>query len=787
MSSRPSRSSSIPIPRSSSASNPARNLESLISIPFVSSPRPQHSSLSQAPRHITDPPQRRVHNVPIHNVSHASRTIASGSNIPSISPTRQTVRSASLATAVPGRTPNRSLFEPRIIRSSGPEVQPLDLECPIIPSITPSQTRRASVPNTRISTSQKSLPPQHVVARTTPVAFVRPAYLEYSSLRHLLQTEAPVLPVPSRKLEPSSSSSRPQSYSASMSTSSDNDEDSNTTPPREIRPASTSSSGQDPLFRLPVRWSEQDRHIHLSVSADGRDLSHNGGQTNSDKDAASARTVHPIPPACGIYYFEIEIGGKEQKSHISIGLGGRAVKFTRLPGWDANSWGYYGEDGCSLAGDKNGVQYGQPYGTGDIVGCGIDFTTYKVFFTKNGTLIGPVFDNVGRNTDLYPSVGLLHTGESIHANFGQDPFRYDIDYHVQQQRNATWNKILSTPLDSTLLRLFRKTGPVSIAAITNDVDEKTSISEEESRGVLNKLVMTYLIHHGYAKTARAFEKQLGDGGNDAIRESEGGADVEIHWASNKLRDIVESDIERRTNVVNYVLAGQIDLAIDAVRKHYPKVLEAENHLMLFKLRCRKFVELILETTEMKKKMKNLRDNESERHKEIVPIEDTWMDEEMNMDVDDDASSTKPLSINPSVVQHGLYATRDAQDTDRAENAAAQYENALNAAIFYGQALSNDYQSDSRPELQQLFKKTFGIVAWEDPLEAGGSIADIAGHDSRIALAHELNQAILKSLGRPVQPALETVYRHASACVTQLGLYGVGAAAFADMPREFLQS
>ena len=25
---------------------------------------------------------------------------------------------------------------------------------------------------------------------------------------------------------------------------------------------------------------------------------------------------------------------------------------------------------------------------GDIVGCGIDFTTYKAFFTRNGTLIG---------------------------------------------------------------------------------------------------------------------------------------------------------------------------------------------------------------------------------------------------------------------------------------------------------------------------------------------------------------------------------------------------------------
>jgi hypothetical protein len=32
---------------------------------------------------------------------------------------------------------------------------------------------------------------------------------------------------------------------------------------------------------------------------------------------------------------------------------------------------------------------------GDIIGCGIDFTTHKAFFTKNGTLIGELV--------LYPS------------------------------------------------------------------------------------------------------------------------------------------------------------------------------------------------------------------------------------------------------------------------------------------------------------------------------------------------------------------------------------------------
>lgn len=34
--------------------------------------------------------------------------------------------------------------------------------------------------------------------------------------------------------------------------------------------------------------------------------------------------------------------------------------------------------------------------------------------------------------------------------------------------------------------------------------------------------------------------------------------------------------------------------------------------------------------------------------------------------------------------------------------------------------------------------------------------------------------------------METLYRHTSACVNQLGILGEGAAAFADLQRELLE-
>ncbi|SJL05266.1 uncharacterized protein ARMOST_08632 [Armillaria ostoyae] len=57
--------------------------------------------------------------------------------------------------------------------------------------------------------------------------------------------------------------------------------------------------------------------------------------------------------------------------------------------------------------------------------------------------------------------------------------------------------------------------------------------------------------------------------------------------------------------------------------------------------------------------------------------------------------------------------------------------------------------------------------------------------TRIALPNELNQAILKSQGRPPHPALETLYRHTAVCIQHIAFMGVSAAPFIDMKRELI--
>jgi hypothetical protein len=201
---------------------------------------------------------------------------------------------------------------------------------------------------------------------------------------------------------------------------------------------------------------------------------------------------------------------------------------------------------------------------------------------------------------------------------------------------------------------------------------------------------------------------------------------------------MESDIERRTNVVNSVISGDIDTALSDTKTHYPSVLDAEEGLMLFKLRCRKFVELILEASELKKKMKS-----QVQEDEAIEEMDGIYEDGMGMDIDDESSSINGFGgTSNHPVRGGKGISFPPGDPVWPGSTASQYETALNQAIAYGQMLSNDHKADTRPQVREIFKRTFAIVAWEDPMTTGGLVSEVVGHEAKVALASELNQAIL---------------------------------------------
>ena len=73
---------------------------------------------------------------------------------------------------------------------------------------------------------------------------------------------------------------------------------------------------------------------------------------------------------------------------IGVGFSSSKVSLGKLPGWEADSWAYHGDDGKSFSGHLSGKTYGPKFTSGDVIGCGVNFLTGTAFFTKNGVFQG---------------------------------------------------------------------------------------------------------------------------------------------------------------------------------------------------------------------------------------------------------------------------------------------------------------------------------------------------------------------------------------------------------------
>ena len=72
-----------------------------------------------------------------------------------------------------------------------------------------------------------------------------------------------------------------------------------------------------------------------------------------------------------------------------------------LAGRSPGSWGYHGDD-SDLFISGTPYNFGTTYGTGDVIGCGVDKETSTTFFTKNRIHLGKgnVVIDSGRLTNL---------------------------------------------------------------------------------------------------------------------------------------------------------------------------------------------------------------------------------------------------------------------------------------------------------------------------------------------------------------------------------------------------
>ncbi|XP_041103962.1 ran-binding protein 9-like isoform X2 [Polyodon spathula] len=289
---------------------------------------------------------------------------------------------------------------------------------------------------------------------------------------------------------------------------------------------------------LPRSWSPKDKFSYIGLSQNNLRV-HYKGHGKTPKDAASVRATHPIPAACGIYYFEVKIVSKGRDGYMGIGLSAQGVNMNRLPGWDKQSYGYHGDDGHSFCSSGTGQPYGPTFTTGDVIGCCVNLINNTCFYTKNGHSLGIAFTDLPPN--LYPTVGLQTPGEVVDANFGQHPFLFDIEDYRRE-----WQSKIQTQIDGF----------------------PTGDREGEWQMMIQKMVSSYLVHHGYCATAEAFAKST----DQAVHEE-------------------LASIKNRQKIQKLVLAGRMGEAIETTQQLYPSLVE-RNPNLLFMLKVRQFIEMV---------------------------------------------------------------------------------------------------------------------------------------------------------------------------------------------------
>ncbi|XP_049851258.1 uncharacterized protein LOC126325820 [Schistocerca gregaria] len=124
-------------------------------------------------------------------------------------------------------------------------------------------------------------------------------------------------------------------------------------------------------------------------------------------------------------YFEIEIISMGVERTVTMGLvDSRFPVEEENPGWIADSYGYHGDDGMCFHNHGSGKPWGECFNPGDVIGCGINFSSEEVWFCRNGKFLGVAY--------LYPQkscywavAATSGSNASFRFNFGASPFKFN--------------------------------------------------------------------------------------------------------------------------------------------------------------------------------------------------------------------------------------------------------------------------------------------------------------------------------------------------------------------------
>ncbi len=172
-----------------------------------------------------------------------------------------------------------------------------------------------------------------------------------------------------------------------------------------------------------------------------------------------------------------------------------------------------------------------------------------------------------------------------------------------------------------------------------------------------------------------------------------------------------------------ILDGDVDKALKHTNAYYPNVLKDNEHIY-FRLRSRKFIEMIRQAAEIRSLTMN-------SNKKSNGHGGDWYDDVINHDMEMD---------DPPASHNGW----DKMETEGTYDSQADYNNLLAETIAYGQVLQAEFEHDPRREVQKSLRDAFALLAYEDPINSK-EVSHLVKREGRVAVAEELNSAILGML------------------------------------------
>lgn len=188
-----------------------------------------------------------------------------------------------------------------------------------------------------------------------------------------------------------------------------------------------------------------------------------------------------------------------------------------------------------------------------------------------------------------------------------------------------------------------------------------------------------------------------------------------------------------TEIRAAILEGDIDKALKYTTAYYPNILQ-DNPQILFKLRCRKFLEIIRRYSDLS--------TASSRLPKSSHAVNVSHDDDDDDDDDDEDIFEQQMELDDQL--NDGYSENDGMDTEEYDS-TAKFHELLTEAVQYGQQLRMDYPSEERGGDRKFLDDIFSLVAYPDPKSSvHGHYLDPAG---RAVVAEELNSAILGMLLR----------------------------------------